>query len=76
MNNNQKRNLTYDVIIRAVNGENDALESVLEYYEPLIIKMSKIPIYEDGNVKYIVKQDLYIALKSRLYDIIKKFNIE
>ena len=76
MSNKKKRILTYDVIIRAVNGENDALENVLEYYEPLIIKMSKIPIYEDGSVKYIVKQDLYIALKSGLYDIIKKFNIE
>lgn len=76
MNNKQNKELKYDVIIKAVNGENEALESVLEYFEPLIIKMSKIPIYENGSIKYIVKQDLYIALKSKLYDIIRRFNVE
>lgn len=76
MNNKQNKELRYDVIIKAVNGENKALEIVFEYYEPLIIKMSKIPIYEDGSVKYVVKQDLYITLKSKLYDIIRKFNVE
>ena len=76
MNNKKKQELNYDVIIKAVSGENKALENVFEYYEPLIIKMSKIPIYEDGSVKYVVKQDLYITLKSKLYDIIRRFNVE
>ena len=41
MTENHKKDLTYEIIRDAVNGNDEAEEFILDYYEPYIIKLSK-----------------------------------
>lgn len=71
-----KAELTYEIICEAVKGDFEAEELIFEYYEPYIIKLSKVPyINNDGNVKYIIDEDIYMNLKLKLHSLILGFKI-
>lgn len=68
--------LTYEMIGEAVNGNIEAEDMIFDYYEPYIIKLSKIPfIGDDGQVKYIIDDDIYMSLKLKLHELILGFEI-
>ena len=70
----KKKDLTYDIIYKAVNGDEEAEEIIFDYFEPYIIKLSKIPFLNDsGKVSYIIDDDIYMGLKLKLHQIIINF---
>ena len=76
MHNGKKTGLTYEIICEAVKGSNEAEELIFDYYEPYIIKLSKIPfINDEGQVKYIIDEDIYMSLKLKLHALILSFEI-
>lgn len=78
MNNSRdnKVEITYDIICEAVKGNCEAEELIFDYYEPYIIKLSKVPyIDNEGNVKYMIDEDIYMNLKLKLHSLIQGFKI-
>lgn len=78
MNNNRDNRieLTYELICEAVQGNSEAEELIFDYYEPYIIKLSKVPYIDDeGNVKYMIDEDIYMNLKLKLHSLILGFKI-
>ena len=76
INNGKGIELTYHIICEAINGNDKAEKLILDYYEPYIIKLSKIPyINDDGQINYVIDEDLYITLKLKLHELILKFVI-
>lgn len=78
MNNNRDNRieLTYELICEAVQGNSKAEELIFDYYEPYIIKLSKVPYIDDeGNVKYMIDEDIYMNLKLKLHSLILGFKI-
>lgn len=74
--NNEKPELTYGIICAAAGGSEEAEEAIFDYYEPYIIKLSKIPyINDDGQVRYIIDEDIYMSLKLKLHELILKFKV-
>ncbi len=75
-NSKNKITLTYEIICDAVNGDMEAEEKIFDYYEPYIIKLSRLPVIgADGRVKYIIDEDIYMSLKLKLHTLILGFKI-
>lgn len=73
---NKKKDLTYEIICAAVNGNDEAEELIFDYYEPYIIKLSKIPfIDKQGHVGYIIDEDIYMSLRLKLHELIINFKV-
>ena len=71
----KKKDLTYEIICAAINGSDEAEEFIFDYYEPYIIKLSKIPfINERDEIVYRIDEDIYMALRMKLHDLILNFN--
>lgn len=72
----KKKELTYEIIRDAVNGSEEAEEFIFDYYEPYIIKLSKIPfIDKHGRVSYIIDEDIYMSLRLKLHELIINFKV-
>ena len=72
----KKKDLTYDIICAAVNGNDEAEEFIFDYYEPYIIKLSKIPfIDKQGQIGYIIDEDIYMTLRLKLHELIINFKV-
>ena len=73
---NKQDALTYDLICKATVGDEDATEKIMEYYEPYIITLSKVPFYnESGEVCYKIDEDIYMHLKLTLQEAILTFKV-
>ena len=71
---NYNEGLTPKLIYEAISGVEDAQEKIFEHYEPYIIKLSKIPYYDDeGRIKYKIDEDIYMSLKLKLFEVMYKF---
>ena len=71
MMNEKKAELTYEMIYDAINGDEEAEELILTYYEPYIIKLSKIPVISsNGQIRYVIDEDIYMSLKLKLHELI------
>ena len=76
MMNEKKAELTYEIICEAINGNEEAEELILTYYEPYIIKLSKIPVISsNGQIRYVIDEDIYMSLRLKLHSIILNFQI-
>lgn len=76
INNGKKPELTNEIICAAVNGNEEARDFIFDYYEPYIIKLSKIPyINDDDQVKYVIDEDIYMDLKVKLQKLILGFQV-
>lgn len=76
MTQEKSRELTYDLICKAINGDEVATEKIMNYYEPYIITLSKIPFYSGaGEVFYKIDEDIYMHLKLTLQEAILTFKI-
>ena len=72
----KKQELTYEIIRDAVNGNEEAEELIFDYFEPYIIKLSKLPyIDSDGKVAYMIDEDIYMSLKLKLHELIINFKV-
>ena len=73
---NYTEGLSAKLICDAISGEETAQEKIFEHYEPYIIKLSKIPYYdEEGKIKYKIDEDIYMSLKLKLYEVMYKFKV-
>lgn len=73
---NYSEGLTPKLICEAISGVEDAQEKIFEHYEPYIIKLSKIPYYDDeGKIKYKIDEDIYMSLKLKLFEVMYKFKV-
>lgn len=74
--NNERQDLTYETICNAVKGDIDAEDAIFDYFEPYIVKLSKKPLLnENGQVRYIIDEDVYMSLKLRLHELIANFAV-
>ena len=49
---------------------------IFDYYEPYIIKLSKLPyINNEGEVAYVIDEDIYMSLKLKLHELIINFKV-
>lgn len=73
-NRERLNGLTYEVICDAISGDEAAEEQIYAYYEPYIVKLSKVPYYDNNNqLKYKIDEDIYMNLKIKLYEVLLKF---
>ncbi len=73
---NEKKDITYEILRDAVNGDSEAEEVILDYYEPYIVKLSRIPyINKHGKVLYMIDEDIYMSLKLKLHELILNFKV-
>lgn len=76
MTEKHKKELTYEIIRDAACGNEEAEELIFDYYEPYIIRLSKIPyIDKHGNVNYTIDEDIYISFKMKLHELIINFKV-
>ena len=76
MMNEGKTKLTYDLICRVKEGDETAAEEIMDYYEPYLVKLSRIPFFnEEGKVQYRIDEDIYMNLKLTLQEAILTFQI-
>ncbi len=72
----KKSDLTYKIIKDAVNGNDEAEEKIFDYFEPYIIKLSKLPYIDtSGEVAYVIDEDVYMSLKLKLHELIVNFKV-
>lgn len=76
MMNENKSELTYEMICDAINGDEEAEDFILAYYEPYIIKLSKVPVISsNGQIRYVIDEDIYMSLKLKLHELILGYEI-
>lgn len=64
--------LNYDLIKRAANGDESALEEVLRIYEPFINSLASYDTPgPDGKVHRMINEDWKVQLQMRLMDAIQ-----
>ena len=75
MSKNKKTHVKYPIIVKASNGEEEALQAILKHYEAYIAKLSTRPAYDlDGDVDMIVDIEMRGRLQSALLGAITKFD--
>ena len=68
--------VTYEVLMAAKKGDADAELSMMDAYEPYIIKLSSFPQYSrKGKLIYRIDRDLYLELKLKLHSLIMDFAV-
>ena len=61
--NVKRPKVTYEVLMAAKKGDADAELSIMDAYEPYIVKLSSSPQYSrKGNLIYRIDRDLYLEL--------------
>ena len=74
--NRKKVKLTDEIIRMAILGNEEAEEAIFDYYEPYIIKLSRVPyVNNSGRLKYEIDKDIYMSLKLKLHKLIMDFKI-
>lgn len=74
--NKQKELLTFRIIAAASNGDVDAINAVLKYYEGYIMSLSLRRVYdEDGKGYTIVDEGIRRRLETKLITKILEFNV-
>ena len=64
------------MICDAINGDEEAEDLILAYYEPYIIKISKVPVISStGQIRYVIDEDIYMSLKLKLHELILGYEI-
>ena len=64
--------LTYPIIISAMNGDSKALEYILQYYDSYITALCIYETFDaDGFIKREMDEDMKIEIQQRLVDAIQ-----
>ncbi|MBO6438780.1 helix-turn-helix domain-containing protein [Enterococcus faecalis] len=72
----KNKRLPFSIIVLAVSGDVLAMNQVLQYYEPYIIKLAQIKRYDGrGNVHSQVAPDIQRSLETKLIVAVTKFTL-
>jgi hypothetical protein len=70
----QIHELNYDLICKAVNGDPEALDAILQYYDTYINALVAYEaIDEDGKIYMALDEDMKARLQCKLIEAIKKW---
>ena len=69
--------LPYKVVVKATEGDPEAINQVLEHYQGFIINRSLRPIVDEfGRQRMVIDETLYGRMQSRLLKKILSFKIK
>lgn len=75
MENNTKR-IPFSVIVAATNGDEAAIQEILNFYDGYISKLSLRKLYDEyGNVYMVVDSELKGRIQAAVMDMIANFEI-
>jgi len=68
--------LNYEIIVKAVSGDAEAICVVLEHFESLICKLSMVPVfYPDGAYHLVLDEDIKRELEVELITQLPRFDV-
>lgn len=75
MENNTKR-IPFAVIVATTNGDEAAIQEILNFYDGYIAKLSLRKLYDEyGNVYMVVDSELKGRIQAAVMDMIANFEI-
>ena len=75
MENNTKH-IPFAVIVAATNGDETAIQEILNFYDSYISKLSLRKLYDEyGNVYMVVDSELKGRIQAAVMDMIANFEI-
>lgn len=77
MEKSVKRCPPYHLIASAVDGNEKAIEKLLQFYDPYISKASMRPLFDNyGNVYFAIDMELKGLIREAIMLMIPKFEVE
>lgn len=71
-----QKNIPFAVIVAATNGDEAAIQEILEFYDGYISKLSLRKLYDEyGNVYMVVDSELKGRIQAAVMDMIANFEI-
>ena len=71
-----QKNIPFAVIVAATNGDEAAIQEILDFYDGYISKLSLRKLYDEyGNVYIVVDSELKGRIQAAVMDMIANFEI-
>lgn len=71
-----QKNIPFAVILAATNGDEAAIQEILDFYDGYISKLSLRKLYDEyGNVYMVVDSELKGRIQAAVMDMIANFEI-
>ena len=71
-----QKNIPFAVIVAATNGDEAAIQEILDFYDGYISKLSLRKLYDEyGNVYMVVDSELKGRIQASVMDMIANFEI-
>ena len=71
-----QKNIPFAVIVAATNGDEAAIQEILDFYDGYISKLSLRKLYDEyGNVHMVVDSELKGRIQAAVMDMIANFEI-
>ena len=71
-----QKNIPFAVIVAATNGDEAAIQEILDFYDGYISKLSLRQLYDEyGNVYMVVDSELKGRIQAAVMDMIANFEI-
>ena len=72
----EKQQIPFSVIVAASNGDEAAIQEILNHYDRYISKLSLRPLYDEyGNIYMVVDSELKGRIQAAVMDMITHFEI-
>lgn len=72
----KNKHVSFDVIVAAADGDEKAIEIVLNFYDGYISKLSLRPMHDDyGNVYMVIDSELKGRIQTAVMNMILNFEI-
>ncbi|MDD2972050.1 MAG: helix-turn-helix domain-containing protein [Anaerostipes sp.] len=72
----EKQQIPFPVIVAASNGDEAAIQEILNHYDGYISKLSLRPLYDEyGNIYMVVDSELKGRIQAAVMDMITHFEI-
>lgn len=72
----KNKNLSFDIIVAATDGDKEAIKKALDFYDGYISKLSLRKMYDDyGNVYMVVDSELKGRIQTAVMNMILNFEI-
>ena len=73
---NSTKHIPFAVIVAATNGDEAAIQGILDFYDGYISKLSLRKLYDEyGNVYMVVDSELKGRIQAAVMDMIANFEI-
>ena len=71
-----QKNIPFAVIVAATNGDEAAIQEILDFYDGYISKLSLRQLYDEyGNIYMVVDSELKGRIQAAVMDMIANFEI-